>query len=107
MSWQNFKSKILNSCPWSKDPEKQIKQINHYHLNRAKYNLDRDDLKKLEEKRQECYGILKQKQIKKVPDWYRDYEKNRNLNQKIKNLSSNDLSLEELDRFFNPKKYKN
>lgn len=32
MSWQNFKSKILNSCPWSKDPEKQIKQISIIYL---------------------------------------------------------------------------
>lgn len=107
MTWQNFKSKILNSCPWSKDPEKQIKQINHYYFNKTKYNLDMDDLKNLEEKRQECYGILNRKQIKKVPDWYKDYEKNRSFNERINNSFSDDFTLEELDRFFNPKKYKN
>lgn len=49
-------------------------------------------------------GFSKQKQIKPVPDWYVDYQKElKNARLKETKKSSNDVDLEELDRFFNKK----
>ena len=49
----------------------------------------------------------KEKIVKKVPDWFKAYEINRKFKFKEKNSSSNDISLEDLDKYFNPNKYKN
>lgn len=46
----------------------------------------------------------KEKPVKPLPSWFNDYESNRRARIKEKNSSSNDISLEELDKFFNKKK---
>lgn len=47
---------------------------------------------------------FKEKPVKPLPSWFNDYESNRRARIKEKNSSSNDISLEELDKFFNKKK---
>ena len=43
-----FFSKDLNNCKWSKDPVKRYRQLGHYLYNIKKYDLNNNDIMKLQ-----------------------------------------------------------
>lgn len=54
-----FFSKDLNNCKWSKDPVKIYRQLGHYLYNIKKYDLNINDIMKLQSLRNDLYKIIK------------------------------------------------
>lgn len=56
-----FFSKDLNNCKWSKDPVKRYRQLGHYLYNIKNYDLNINDIMKLQALRNDLYKIINKK----------------------------------------------